>query len=126
MISGTTWDEAKEPFVDRLIARLERDYVPDLRQRIVAQAIQTPVDFERLEPSCYQGTVLHGSMDAYQMGAMRPIPELSGYRAPVSNVYLCGAGSHPGGGISMLPGRNAAQVIFCDLGIDFAKTLAAS
>ena len=77
-------------------------------------------------PSCYQGAVLHGSMDAYQMGAMRPIPELSGYRAPVSNVYLCGAGSYPGGGISMLPGRNAAQVIFCDLGIDFAKTLAAS
>jgi len=126
VISGTTWNEAREPFVDRLIARLERDYVPDLRQRIVAQAIQTPVDFERLVPSCYQGTVSHGSMDSYQMGAMRPIPELSGYKAPVSNVYLCGAGSHPGGGISMLPGRNSAQVIFRDLGIDFAETLAAS
>ncbi|MGE4172759.1 MAG: phytoene desaturase family protein [Methylocystis sp.] len=124
-ISATTWDEAKEPFVNRLIARLERDFVPDLRQRIVAEAIQTPVDFERLLPSCYQGTVMHGSMVAYQMGAMRPIPELSGYRAPVSNVYLCGAGSHPGAGISMLPGRNAAQVIFRDLGIDFARTLAA-
>jgi beta-carotene ketolase (CrtO type) len=57
---------------------------------------------------------------------MRPIPELSSYRGPISNVYLCGAGSHPGAGISMLPGRNAAQVIFRDLSIDFAKALAAS
>ena len=123
-ISGNTWDEAKEPFIDRLMAHLERDYIPDLRQRIVARAIQTPVDVERLVPSCYRGTAMHGSMVAYQMGAMRPIPELSGYRAPVSNVYLCGSGSHPGPGISMLPGRNAAQVIFRDLGIDFTKTLA--
>jgi beta-carotene ketolase (CrtO type) len=125
-ISATTWDDAKEPFIDRLIARLERDYIPDLRQRIVGQAIQTPVDFERLVSSCYQGTVMHGSMVAYQMGAMRPIPELSSYRGPISNVYLCGAGSHPGAGISMLPGRNAAQMIFRDLSIDFAKALAAS
>jgi len=126
VISSRAWDDAKDPFVDRLIARLERDYIPDLRQRIVARAIQTPADFERLVPSCYRGTVLHGSMVAYQMGAMRPIPELSGYKAPVSNVYLCGSGSHPGGGVSMFPGRNAARVIFRDLGIDFARTLAAS
>jgi beta-carotene ketolase (CrtO type) len=126
MITATTWDEAKEPFIDRLITRLERDYVPDLRRRIVAQAIQTPVDFEHLVPSCARGTVVHGSMLPYQMGAMRPIPELSLYKAPVSNVYLCGSGSHPGGGISMLPGRNAARAIFRDLGIDFAKTVRAS
>jgi phytoene dehydrogenase-like protein len=125
-IAAKTWDDAKEPFVDRLLARLERDYIPDLRQRIIAQAIQTPVDFERLVPSCYEGSVTHGSMVTYQMGAMRPIPELSGYRAPVSNVYLCGSGSHPGGGISMLPGRNAAQVIYRDLGVDFVKALGRS
>jgi phytoene dehydrogenase-like protein len=119
VIRATDWDEAKDAFIDRLIARIERDFIPGLRQRIVARAIQTPVDFERLLPSCHRGTVTHGSMVGYQMGSMRPIPELSGYKTPVSNVYLCGAGSHPGGGISMLPGRNAAQTIYRDLGIDF-------
>jgi phytoene dehydrogenase-like protein len=122
-IAAKTWDKAKEPFVDRIVAHLERDYILDLSQRIMARAIQTPADFERLIPSCYQGTVVHGSMVAYQMGPMRPIPELSGYRLPISNVYLCGSGCHPGGGISMLPGRNAAREIYRDLGIDFAKTI---
>ena len=59
-----------------------------------------------------------------------PVPatshaELGGYRSPVSNVYLCGSGSHPGAGVSMAPGRNAAQVICADLGLDFGATLAA-
>ena len=120
-IAATTWQEAKEPFVDRLVARLERDYLPGLSNRIIGRAIQSPVDFEQLVPSCYRGTVTHGSMVAYQMGAMRPVPELGGYRTPISNVYLCGSGSHPGGGVSMLPGRNAAQVITRDLGLDFAS-----
>ena len=54
---------------------------------------------------------------------MRPIPELAGYKIPqVTNVYLCGAGSHPGPGMSMVPGRNAAQVIFSDLNLDFSST----
>jgi phytoene dehydrogenase-like protein len=57
---------------------------------------------------------------------MRPLPELSGYRSPVSNVYLCGSGSHPGAGVSMAPGRNAAQVICADLGLDFGAMRAAT
>ncbi|WP_419913874.1 phytoene desaturase family protein [Hoeflea sp.] len=122
-ISARTWQDAKEPFIDRVIARIERDYMPGLSQQIVGRAIQSPVDFEELLPSCHNGTVTHGSMMAYQMGAMRPIPELGGYRTPVSNVYLCGSGSHPGGGISMLPGRNAAREIYRDLGIDFSNTI---
>jgi phytoene dehydrogenase-like protein len=53
---------------------------------------------------------------------LRPIPELGQYRSPVSNVYLCGSGSHPGAGVSMAGGRNAAQVIYADLGLDFDPT----
>lgn len=122
-ISAKTWNEAKEPFVDRLIARIERDCIPGLSQRIVGRAVQSPVDFERLLPSCHRGTVTHGSMMAYQMGAMRPVSGLGEYRSPVSNVYLCGSGSHPGGGISMMPGRNAAREICRDLDIDFSKII---
>ena len=51
---------------------------------------------------------------------MRPIPRFSGYRIPdISNVYVCGSANHPGPGVSMAPGRNAAQVIYADLGLDF-------
>ncbi len=50
---------------------------------------------------------------------MRPIPELGSYRSPIPNVYLCGAGSHPGSGVTMAPGRNAAHVICGDLGLAF-------
>ena len=57
---------------------------------------------------------------------MRPIPQLANYKIPsVPNVYLCGSGSHPGPGVSMVPGRNAAQVILKDLGFDFRKVVAA-
>jgi phytoene dehydrogenase-like protein len=61
----------------------------------------------------------HGAPLSYQSGPLRPIPELGQYRSPVSNVYLCGSGSHPGAGVSMAGGRNAAQVICSDLGLDF-------
>jgi phytoene dehydrogenase-like protein len=51
---------------------------------------------------------------------MRPIPEFGCYRSPVRNLYLCGAGSHPGSGVTMVPGRNAAKVICGDLGLAFS------
>ena len=123
-ITGTTWSDVQAAFADRVIDRLSRDYIPDLRDKIIGRAVQTPVDLERLIGSAYHGTVMHGAPLSYQMGALRPIPELGGYKTPVANVYLCGAGSHPGPGISMGPGRNAAQVIYKELGLDFAKTTA--
>jgi len=55
---------------------------------------------------------------------MRPIPELGCYRMPIPNIYMCGASSHPGPGVSMAPGRNAAQVIFADLNLDFRNIVA--
>jgi phytoene dehydrogenase-like protein len=57
---------------------------------------------------------------------MRPIPELGQYKTPVPNVYLCSSASHPGPGVSMAPGRNAAQVIFAELGLDFTPAISAS
>jgi beta-carotene ketolase (CrtO type) len=62
----------------------------------------------------------------YQSGSQRPIPELGQYKTPVPNVYLCSSGSHPGPGVSMAPGRNAAQVIFGDLGLDFTRAISSS
>lgn len=91
--------------------------MPGLGDAIAGRTIQTPVAFERLLPSCHRGTVTHGAMVPWQMGGQRPTPELGGYRTPVASVYKCGSGSQPGGGISMMPGRNAARVIRRDLWI---------
>lgn len=119
-IKGTDWDDVQEPFADRVIDHLTRQYIPGLSESILKRVVHSPVDIERLLPSALEGTNTHGAFLPYQVGGMRPIPELGGYRSPVSNVYLCGSGSHPGPGITMAPGRNAAQVIYDDLGINFA------
>jgi Phytoene dehydrogenase and related proteins len=79
------------------------------------------VDISRRIISAVRGTLGQGAFVPYQSGALRPIPELGQYRTPVANVYLCSSGSHPGPGVSMAPGRNAAQVIFGDLGLDFRR-----
>ncbi len=114
-IDGRTWDEVKEPYADYLIDYLTETYAPDLKGNILKRVVHSPVDIERLMVSAVHGTVTHGAMLPYQIGSMRPLPELAQYRAPIPNVYLCGSGSHPGPGITMAPGRNAAQVMLADL-----------
>ena len=86
-----------------------------VRRRVV----HSPLDLQRRLPSAVHGTHQHGAFVPYQHGSMRPVPELGQYRAPVGNVYLCGAGSHPGSGVSMGQGRNAAQTVCQDLGLPF-------
>jgi beta-carotene ketolase (CrtO type) len=67
------------------------------------------------------GILACGAMVPYQISSMRPIPQFAGYKIPdIPNVYLCGSANHPGPGVSMAPGRNAAQVIFADLNLDFS------
>jgi phytoene dehydrogenase-like protein len=114
-ICGRTWDEVKEPYADYLIDHLTTTYAPNLRDVILKRVVHSPVDLERLMLSAVRGTVIHGAFVPYQLGSLRPTPELGQYRTPVPNVYLCGAGSHPGGGITMAPGRNAAHAILADL-----------
>lgn len=118
-IEGTDWDSVKDRYADYLIDRLAQEHVPNLRERIVKRVAQSPVDLERRMPSAVRGTHQHGAFLPYQSGPMRPIPELGGYRSPIDGVYLCGAGSHPGSGVSMAPGRNAAAEIARDLAVDF-------
>jgi phytoene dehydrogenase-like protein len=87
---------------------------------VLARHVRTPVAMERELSSAVRGTIGHGAMLPYQMGFMRPIPQLAHYRTPVENVYLAASGAHPGPGISMGPGRNAARTICADLGVAFA------
>ncbi len=114
-IRGRTWDDVKEAYADRLIDLIEESYVPNLRNRILKRVVHSPVDMERAIPMRYAVPSATAHFLPYQSGSQRPLPELGRYRTPVPNVYLCGSGSHPGGGISIAPGRNAANVILTDL-----------
>ncbi|MGD9890733.1 MAG: phytoene desaturase family protein [Dehalococcoidia bacterium] len=120
---GTGWDEIREQYADYLIDYITANYIPNLKESLIKRVAESPLDLERRIISAVQGTHQHGAFLPYQTGAMRPIAEMGQYRSPVANVYLCGAGSHPGGGVGMGPGRNAAQAIYTNLGLDFAATL---
>jgi phytoene dehydrogenase-like protein len=122
-IGARDWERAKEPYADHVLELLGREYVTNLERAVLERVVHSPVDQEQHISSAVRGTELQGAFLPYQRGAMRPIPELGQYRAPVPNVYLCCSGSHPGPGVSFMPGRNAAQVIHADLGIDFAVTV---
>lgn len=121
-VPARDWDGAKEAYADHVLDLLARDYVTNLGAAVLERVVHSPLDQERHISSAVRGTELQGAFLPYQRGAMRPIPELGQYRAPVPNVYLCCSGSHPGPGVSFMPGRNAAQVIHADLDLDFAAT----
>lgn len=118
-ISGVDWDTIKDAYADSILDWLDGAFLPGLRRSIISRSVQSPVDYERRMPSAVRGTHQHGAFVPYQIGAFRPSPEMSQYRSPVANVYLCGAGSHPGSGITMCPGRNAAAAICFDLKLAF-------
>jgi phytoene dehydrogenase-like protein len=110
-IPTNSWDAARDAYADHLLDWLDDAFMPGLRGKVVRRVASSPVDLERRITSAVRGTHQHGAFLPYQNGSFRPIPELGEYATPVENVFLCGAGSHPGSGVTMGPGYNAAQVI---------------
>ncbi len=90
------------------------EYAPDLPELIEHRQIITPLDLET-EYGLPEGSIYHGQMALDQWLIMRPVPGWGRYRTPVKNLYLCGAGTHPGGGVTGAPGMNAAREIIKDL-----------
>ena len=105
-LKGGSWDAERETLVETALQTLER-YAPDIRQLILRKQLITPLDLER-DYGLSGGDVHHGQMALDQMLFMRPIPPYSRYRTPVEGLFICGAGTHPGGGVTGAPGRNAA------------------
>lgn len=112
-LAGTTWDKMKEEFADRVLERLYR-YAPNLRGHIIDRVVITPLDLER-DYGLTGGNIFHGAMFLEQLFGSRPTPELADYRTPVKGYYLCGSGTHPGGGVMGANGHNAAQVVLDDI-----------
>ena len=103
------WDEQKSSFAYRIIALIDR-YAPGFKSHIVDHKILTPVDIER-EFGVSGGHWHHGEMTIHQSMMMRPVHGAAQYDTPVAGLFLCGASTHPGGGVTGLPGRNAAKRI---------------
>ena len=83
-------------------------YAPNLQSLILDRQVLTPLDWEQTY-GLTEGSIHHGQMSLDQLLIMRPISGWSRYRTPVENLFLCGAGTHPGGGVSGAPGYNAAR-----------------
>jgi len=102
-----TWDELREPFGDRVISLIE-EYAPNIRQIVEHRQVLSPLDLER-RFGITGGNIFHGEMSLDQMFAMRPVAGWARYRTPISSLYLCGSGAHPGGGVMGAPGFNCAR-----------------
>ena len=101
------WDEKCELLGDRVVKKIA-EYAPNVPGTIVARQVLTPLDLERTY-GLTEGNIFHGDLRLDQLFFMRPVPGWSQYRTPIDGLYLCGAGAHPGGGVTGAPGRNAAH-----------------
>ena len=107
------WDENREALGDKIV-RAWTEYAPNLPEIIEERQVLTPLDWER-DYGLTEGGIYQGQMGLDQMLLMRPIPGYGQYRSPVPGLFLCGAGAHPGGGVTGAPGFNAAREILLDL-----------
>jgi phytoene dehydrogenase-like protein len=107
-----SWETQKEAFADVAINTLVQ-YAPELRSLIQQRHVLSMPDLESIY-GLPEGNPNHGEMILNQFFHMRPIPGLARYRAQIEGLYLCGAGCHPGGGVTGIPGHNAAREILND------------
>jgi phytoene dehydrogenase-like protein len=101
------WDEKRDLLGDRVVKKIG-EYAPNVPSSILARQVLTPLDLERTY-GLTEGNIFHGDLRLEQLFFMRPVPGWSQYRTPIDGLYLCGAGAHPGGGVTGAPGRNAAH-----------------
>jgi phytoene dehydrogenase-like protein len=101
------WDENRELLGDQVV-RTIGEYAPNVPSSVIARQTLTPLDLERTY-GLTEGNIFHGDLSLEQLFFMRPVPGWSQYRTPIHGLYLCGAGAHPGGGVTGAPGHNAAH-----------------
>ncbi|HET9679602.1 MAG TPA: NAD(P)/FAD-dependent oxidoreductase, partial [Gammaproteobacteria bacterium] len=106
------WDDLKEQAAQTVIDTVTR-YAPNFKQSIIGKLVLTPLDLER-RFGLIGGDIFHGRLSLDQLFSARPILGHGNYRMPLKGLYLCGSGTHPGGGVTGLPGRNAAREILRD------------
>jgi phytoene dehydrogenase-like protein len=111
-LRGDNWDDNRELLGNRVIKKIA-EYAPNVPNAIVARQVLTPLDLERTY-GLTEGNIFHGDLRLEQLFFMRPVSGWSQYRTPIDGLYLCGAGAHPGGGVTGAPGHNAAHQVLRD------------
>jgi phytoene dehydrogenase-like protein len=107
-----TWDGRRDELGDRVVGRIG-DFAPNVPAAVVARQVLTPLDLERTY-GLTEGNIFHGDVSPDQLFHMRPVPGWARYATPIDGLYLCGAGAHPGGGVTGAPGYNAARRVMAD------------
>ena len=113
-LSEGHWDDIRDSYADHVIDCIA-EYAPNIRSIILDRQVLTPLDLERTY-GLTGGNIFHGAMSLDQMFWSRPVMGWARYRTPIRNLYLCGSGTHPGGGVMGAAGYNAAQVVGKELG----------
>jgi phytoene dehydrogenase-like protein len=106
---GSSWDAHRDEVADLMIDTVER-FAPGFKSSVIARTALSPLDLERTF-GLVGGDIMHGSLSLDQLFSARPVLGHADYRGPISGLYMCGAGTHPGGGVSGIPGHNAAREI---------------
>jgi phytoene dehydrogenase-like protein len=112
---GRNWDDEREAAADMIIETVDA-YAPNFKASVLGRMILSPLDLERTF-GLAGGDIFHGAMSLDQLWAARPILGHGDYRGPIKGLYMCGAGTHPGGGVTGAPGHNAAREILADRGL---------
>jgi phytoene dehydrogenase-like protein len=109
---GKRWDDCREAAADLVIETVNR-HAPNFKASVLGRKILSPLDLER-EFGLVGGDIFHGALSLDQLYSARPVLGNAAYRGPLAHLYMCGAGTHPGGGVSGVPGMNAAREIVRD------------
>jgi phytoene dehydrogenase-like protein len=110
---GASWDAHREEVADLMIDTVNR-YAPNFKAAVLGRQIMSPLDLERTF-GLVGGDIFHGALGLDQLFAARPMLGHADYRGPLAGLYMCGAGTHPGGGVTGAPGHNAAREVLRDL-----------
>ena len=112
VLPGHTWDDHREEVADLMIATVGA-VAPNFPRSVLGRRVLSPLDLER-EFGLTGGDIFHGALALDQLFSARPVLGNADYRMPIEGLYLCGSGAHPGGGVTGIPGRNAAREILRD------------
>ena len=109
---GSSWDLHREKVADLMIDTVNR-YAPNFKNSVIGRQINSPLDLERTF-GLVGGDIFHGQLDLNQLFSARPVLGHADYRSPIDGLYMCGSGTHPGGGVTGAPGHNAAHEVIRD------------
>jgi phytoene dehydrogenase-like protein len=111
--NGRGWEAERERAADAIVEQVNR-FAPNFKASILGRRILSPLDLER-EFGLVGGDIFHGKLSLNQLFSARPALGYGNYRMPLKGLYLCGSGAHPGGGVTGIPGHNAAREVLKDL-----------